>query len=713
MSRPILGVVSIFAVVAVWKDFLWPLLVEPATPDHADRSTSASTQSRTRHAAERDHRRVGHRRDPDDHVLPDLPAQHHVRPDRRRHQRLTAGCASARRTRIAAAVIDRCPHTRRKQVPPCTSRHHAEPSSIAGRATWWRGAAIYQVYLRSFADGNGDGIGDLAGVRARLPYLADLGVDAIWFSPWYPSPMADAGYDVADYRDDRPAVRHPGRGRGADRRGARARHPDHRRHRAQPRLRRAPVVRRGAGRRARARPRGTCSGSGPAAGRHGELPPNNWQSIFGGPAWTRITEPDGTPGEWYLHLFAPEQPDFNWDNPDGPRRSSRTCCGSGSTAGVDGIRIDSAALLAKDPALPDFDPDSPPVPHPYNDRDEVHEIYRAWRAIADELRRAAGADRRGLAARRRAVRPLPAPGRAAHGVQLRLPRLPVGRRPRCARSSTRRWPRTRRSARRPPGCCPTTTSTRHVTRYGRADTAFSLDDRPYRRAQPTCELGTRRARAAALLTLALPGSRLHLPGRGARPVGGRGHPRRAAPGPDLARTGGADPGRDGCRVPLPWSGDEPPFGFSPAGAAARRGCRSRRRGSDLTVAAETGDPDSMLELYRDGAAASAGPSPALGDGPMTWLPSADGVLAFDRGARLRLRRQPVGRTRPAARPHRVLLASGPLTGGLLPPDTAVWLHVPEECESSVTAGQGGSSGATCASWLRPGIGRTACLRPEC
>ena len=191
-------------------------------------------------------------------------------------------------------------------------------------------AAIYQLYVRSFADGNGDGVGDLAGVRSCLAYLADLGVDAIWFNPWYPSPMSDAGYDISDYRSIEPAF---GTLADADALIAEGHaigirtiidivpnHCSDQHPWFQPRWR----PRRG-------RPNATGSGSGQAAVPAGDAPPNNWQSIFGGPAWTRVTAPDGTPGEWYLHLFAPEQPDYNWANAE-VRANSRTSCGSGSTA---------------------------------------------------------------------------------------------------------------------------------------------------------------------------------------------------------------------------------------------------------------------------------------------------------------------------------------------------------------------------------------------
>src|SRR5919107_247622 len=154
---------------------------------------------------------------------------------------------------------------------------------------WWRDAVVYQIYIRSFADGNGDGLGDIAGIRARLPYLAALGVDAIWINPWYPSPMADGGYDVSDYRDVDPRFGTLAEAENLIAEGGAG----------------------GPGAPARAR-----SLSRPGRGTDGAAPPNDWSSVFGGPAWTRVTEPDGTPGEWYLHLFAPEQPDLNWNSAD-------------------------------------------------------------------------------------------------------------------------------------------------------------------------------------------------------------------------------------------------------------------------------------------------------------------------------------------------------------------------------------------------------------
>jgi alpha-glucosidase len=543
---------------------------------------------------------------------------------------------------------------------------------------WWRGAAIYQLYVRSFADGDGDGIGDLAGVRARLPYLAALGIDAIWFNPWYPSPMSDAGYDIADYRDIDPVF---GTLADADLLIGEAHalgiriiidivpnHGSDQHPWFQAALAAAPA--------SAERDRFWFR---PGRGPGGDLPPNNWQSIFGGPAWTRVTGPDGTPGQWYLHLFAPGQPDFNWANED-VRAEFEDVLRFWFDRGADGIRIDSAALLTKDPSLRDIGPDEPPGPaHPYSDRDDVHEIYRSWRAVADAYpgRVLIGEIWVPDAARlARYVSPgelhtvfnfpyLSCPWDAAqlravidHTLQLHAP---VG--------APATWVLSNHDV------------DRVVSRYGRADTSFGLDRRDHSR-PVDLELGTRRARAAALLTMALPGSVYVYQGEELGLWEVEDIPDELRQDPIWHRTGGADPGRDGSRVPLPWAGLEPPFGFSPPGAARQPWLPQPKEWRDLTADIETGDPDSMLELYRS-ALRIRRAQPALGDGPMTWLPApggtaeagrASGVLAFDRGTGVRcvsnLSSAPIDLPGHTA----VLLASGPLADGKLPPDTTVWLR---------------------------------------
>jgi alpha-glucosidase len=554
---------------------------------------------------------------------------------------------------------------------------------------WWRTAAIYQVYVRSFADGSGDGIGDLAGVRARLPYLAELGIDAIWFTPWYPSPMADAGYDVADYRAIEPLF---GSLAEAEKLIAEAHHlgiriiidvvPNHGSDQ-QPWFTGALAAPPGSAARSRYHFR-------PGRGARGELPPNDWTSMFGGPAWTRETDAAGTPGEWYLHLFTPGQPDFNWAHPD-VRAEFASVLRFWFDRGVDGFRVDSAALLAKDPGLADLGtiptpgssaPGSQPAAgpaaaasdtvHPFIDRDDVHAIYQEWRRIADSY-----------------------PGNRVLIGEVWLPdvqRLARYLRPDemhsvfnfdflcCAwdAAALRGVIDTTLDAHDQVGAAPTWVLSnhdvvRHVTRYGRADTAFSMTDRQIG-APSDLALGTRRARAAALLTFSLPGAVYLYQGDELGLPEVEDLPEELLQDPMWERSGRTNRGRDGCRVPLPWSGDAPPFGYGPEGSQPWLPQPSEWK--NLTAEAQAGDPGSMLTLYRR-ALRRRRAEPALGTAGLTWLPSPDGVLSFRRGEGpaavtviVNLGEGPVELPGHAE----VLISSDPVPGGLLPPDTAAWLR---------------------------------------
>jgi alpha-glucosidase len=530
---------------------------------------------------------------------------------------------------------------------------------------WWRTAAIYQVYPRSFADGDGDGIGDLAGIAARLPYLSALGVDAIWFSPWYPSPMADAGYDVADYRDIDPSF---GTLAEAEELIARA-------HALDLRII-VDIVPNHCSDRHPWFVEAVVAGPGSAArelfwfrdgrGPDGALPPNNWQSIFGGPAWTRL--PDG---QWYLHLFAPEQPDLNWRNPK-VREEFEDILRFWFDRGVDGVRIDSASVVAKDPALADFDPAAPPSPHPYEDRDEVHDIYRAWRAVADgypqpraligevwlpdpvrfarylspdELHTAFNFDFLGCAWDAAALRRCIDATLVTHA--------PV--------NAPATWVLANHDV------------TRTVTRYGRVDTRFDHANRRLRHGSPSdLALGTRRARAAALLSLALPGSAYLYQGEELGLEEVEDIPDGLRQDPIFSRTKGADPGRDGCRVPVPWSGQEPPFGLSPDGAAGEPWLPQPAGWRDLTAEVQDGAPGSMLELYR---AALRLRRHFCDDGGVRWLDAPRDVLAFARGDDFACVVNLSGEPTRLPEHRGVLLASGRLDGDLLTNDTAVWLRM--------------------------------------
>jgi alpha-glucosidase len=512
---------------------------------------------------------------------------------------------------------------------------------------WWRGAAIYQVYLRSFADGNGDGLGDLAGLRRRLAYLARLGVDAIWLNPWYPSPMSDGGYDVADYRSIEPVF---GTLAEAEKLIQEA-------HERDIKIIIDVVPNHSSDQNAWFQEALAAGPGAPARERfwfrpgRGDGPPNDWQSIFGGPAWTRV--PDG---EWYLHLFAPEQPDFNWNSP-AVREEFRDVLRFWFDRGVDGIRIDSAAVLIKDP---DAEPDGL---DPYTDRDGIHEIYRDWRRVADEYPGRFLIGEVWLPDQERFARylrpdelhtafnfdflscPWDAPALRTVIDATLATHVPIGAPP--------TWVLSNHDVTRP------------VTRYGRADTSFTHDDRKHGMPSDRA-LGVRRARAAALLAMALPGGVYVYQGEELGLPEVEDIPDALRQDPIWARSGNVDRGRDGCRVPLPWSGDAPPFGYGgppwlpqPPDWAA------------LTVEAQEADASSMLNLYR---AALRIRRSRLGDGTLTWIPLGEEVLAFRRESGLvcvvNLGREPV-----RLPPHEsVELASGPVEGGELPPDTAVWLR---------------------------------------
>jgi len=535
---------------------------------------------------------------------------------------------------------------------------------------WWRGAVIYQIYIRSFGDGNGDGLGDIAGIRARLPYLARLGVDAIWVTPWYPSPMVDGGYDVADYRDIDPALGSLPEADGliadAHRHGIRVlldivpNHTSSAHQWFQAALAAAP----GAAARDRYLFRDGC-------GTGGELPPNNWRSAFGGPAWTRV--PDG---QWYLHLFAAGQPDLNWAEP-AVRADFEQTLRFWFDRGIDGFRIDVANRMVKDPALPDLADPAGPGEHPYQDRDGLHEIYRDWRRVADSydpprvfVAEAWLDDQDRLA---RYVRPdelhtafnfdfLTVPWNAAQArdsIDGTLAALgPVG--------APATWVLSNHDV------------VRHLSRFGRPPLAqrrgvrfiylnaiadFPLD----------IDLGTKRARAAALLLLALPGSAYVYQGEELGLWEVEDLPDDVLRDPTWEQSGHTDRGRDGCRVPLPWSGDGPPFGFGPAGS--RPWLPQPPAWKALTAARQQDDPGSMLSLYR-AALTLRREVAALGDGPLSWLPgTADGVLAFSRGTGFACAVNYSAGPWPLPAGAEVLLASGPLPDGRLPPDTAVWLSL--------------------------------------
>ncbi|SFT50799.1 alpha-glucosidase [Geodermatophilus amargosae] len=516
---------------------------------------------------------------------------------------------------------------------------------------WWRSAVVYQVYLRSFADGNGDGIGDLAGLRARLPYLSWLGVDALWINPHYPSGGADGGYDVIDYRAVDPEYGDVSDVEAlvadARRLGLRVvldvvpnhtsdRHPWFQAALADP--------------------------DAPEASRYhfappSEQPPNNWRSLFGGPAWSRT--PDG---RWYLHLFAPEQPDLNWRDPVVAEDFERTLR-FWLDRGVSGFRVDVAYGLHKDAALRDNPGEYSPTLFGHGpeqamtwNQPEVHDVWRRWRAVCDEYPGTmlvgevclADLDEVALYSR---------PDELHQSLSFRLLK---------SAWETSAFAEAIGSALAAFGRVGAPVSwvlgnhdkDRMVTRFGGGLT------------------GLARARAAAMLLLALPGSayvyagdELGLP---------QAHvPDEAKQDPIFHRSGGERAGRDGCRVPMPWNATAG-VGFSPA-RSARPWLPVPAEWKRHAVSRQTRDSGSVLHLYRTALGVRA-EHPALGSGEATVSTRGDVLTVRCTGGGRTVRcvvNMGTGTALVRSR-GRVLLESGPgvhssARSVALPPDTAVWI----------------------------------------
>jgi alpha-glucosidase len=405
--------------------------------------------------------------------------------------------------------------------------------------------------------------------------------------------------------------------------------------------------------------------------------PTHWESNFSGNTWTRTMNADGTPGEWYLHLFAPEQPDLNWDHPD-VRREHEDVLRFWFDRGVAGVRIDSAALLVKDPALPEVPEDPGPGQHPTMDRDELHEIYRRWRAVADEY-----------PGTRVLVGEIWLPDIERFANYLRPDELHTAfnfdflARPWLASELRSSIDQTLRA--HAPAGAPSTwvlsnhDVTRPVTRYGRSDTSFSFANKRHG-VSTDMSVGTRRARAAALLTAALPGSLYIYQGDELGLPEVEGIPRDRLQDPMHFRSGGTDPGRDGCRVPLPWSGTRSPFGFSApsSGVTAPPWLPQPADWAGLTVQAQQADACSMLWLYRQ-ALRIRRRLVALGDTGFHWCDADADVLAFARGDDFLCVSNLSQSARPLPQHDSILLSSNPLENGLLPPDTTVWLSTARAC----------------------------------
>jgi alpha-glucosidase len=551
---------------------------------------------------------------------------------------------------------------------------------------WWRDAVIYQIYPRSWADSDGDGMGDLPGITARLPHLAELGVDAVWLSPFYTSPQNDAGYDVADYCDVDPRF---GTLADADALIERAHElglrvmvdivPNHSSS-EHPWFQEALASEPGSAARKRYVFR-------EGKGKNGEEPPNNWLSNFGGPAWERVTEADGSPGEWYLHLFDVTQPDFDWTNPE-VGDEMEAVLRFWLDRGADGFRIDVAHGLVKVPGLPDA-----PSGHeiagtdrtsdlPMWDQPGVHDIYRRWRKVTESYAVEGEDADRILCAEAWVV---PADALAAYVrpdelhqsfnfAFLMSPWIASAMKQEIEASlqavaefgSPQTWVMSNHDV------------VRHASRLGFEPvpgrlrmSGIGVDD-----PQPDAEVGLRRARAATTVMLALPGSAYLYQGEELGLPEATELPDEVRQDPTWEKSGHTARGRDGCRVPMPWEGDAPSYGFGPS---EKSWLPQPAVYGELAVDRQTGVDGSTLELYRS--LLSLRRQHRLGRGELSWVDLGEHALAFDlqteTGSVVRVIANVGGEFVPLPEGAEILATSAPIvTEEGLPTDTAAWLRVP-------------------------------------
>jgi len=551
---------------------------------------------------------------------------------------------------------------------------------VRGERPWWRDSVTYQIYIRSFADSSGDGIGDINGIRSRLPYLKDLGVDCLWINPWFASPQKDHGYDVADYMavnpdygtmDDAKALI-----KEAHASGIRIildlvpNHTSDQHKWFQAALDSTP----GSKERARYIFR---DGKGP----NGNLPPNNWEAVFGGPAWERVIGKDGKPEQWYLHLFAVEQPDLNWENQE-VWQHFREIFKFWLDLEFDGFRIDVAHGMWKEKGLPDVREAELELLdrhyRPYWDQEEVHEIHRDWRKITDTYKH-----------QPMLVSEAWAPTDQRIAMYVRSDELHQSFN---FSFLTALWEA--KSLKKI-----IDNSMAEVVKVG-APPSWVWENHDVVRKTDRLELGLqnkgkgiekygdpkkinreralRRARAATLLELALPGGAYIYQGEELGLFEVRDIPENRLEDPIWKMSGHTDRGRDGCRVPIPWTKDAAgAHGFSnDKNLKIDQAWLPQSAGWGESAAdTQQGVAGSFFEMVKTALAIRKTES-GLGDGQMDWIEVSDDVIAFQRPGKFACYVN-LGKSE-AVIPYgsEVLLASSELKGEHIPTDTAVWLRLP-------------------------------------
>lgn len=545
--------------------------------------------------------------------------------------------------------------------------------TTADAAVWWRTAVIYQIYPRSFADATGDGIGDLPGITSRLDDLAELGVDAIWLSPFYTSPQLDAGYDVADFTDVDPLF---GTIADFDTMLAKAHalglkvivdivpnHTSSAHAWFQEALTSAPG--------SRERERYIFRDG---RGADGSEPPNNWTSVFGGPGWSQVPTADGEPGQWYLHLFDSSQPDLDWTNEE-VRAEFDRILRFWLDRGVDGFRVDVAHGLVKEDGLPDIAIDlatgsmggAHAFDSPYWGQEGVHDIWRRWRSVLEEYE----GDR--ILTAEAWVTPLTRMAKWVRSDEMHqafnFPYLEA-----IWDAGSLRTVIDESLAAFGEVGAPSTwvlsnhDTIRHPTRLAIAGgIEHGIGVGPRSEKQPDVTVEAPRGRAATLLMLALPGSAYLYQGEELGLPEVLDLPEESRQDPTWIRTGGERYGRDGCRVPLPWNAGQPAQGFSATGQS----WLPQPDGWDRFARdVQREDPDSSLTMYRQALALRREFSTATAS--LTWIDAAPaGVLGARIGALevyTNLSDEAV-----ALPSGEVAIASGPLDGSL-PPNTTVWIR---------------------------------------